>query len=429
MTVVSSRPGTPLTLPAPSAPGAAGAPAGPRRDPRGPLRIAMIGQRGLPARAGGVERHVEEIATRLAARGHHVTVYCRPGYAERTTRSYHGVHLASLPTVRHAGGEAFVHSALSALVAAGAHLDVVHYHALGPGLFSPLTRSLSRAAVVQTVHGLDDQRDKWGGGAQRVLRAGRTLSAHVPDEVVVVSRALAEHYRDELGRYTTYIGNGVPVVPAADLGLLAGLGLRPGGYVAFVGRLVPEKDPLGLVRAFRDVATDQRLVLVGDSSHTDAYVEQLRAAAALDPRVLLVGYQYGAHLTALQAGATLVAQPSLLEGLPIALLEAAAHARPVVASDIAPHLEILGGSAPGRAVFRAGDGDDLRRVLQSELDRPAATRQAGADQLRADAVRRYDWDVATDLLEAVYRRARARRQGPVGPVGPGAAVRAPALSG
>ena len=118
---------------------------------------------------------------------------------------------------------------------------------------------------MQTIHGMDDERAKWGGGAQRVLRAGALLSAHVPDEVVVVSRALAEHYRERYGRYTTYIGNGVPVVDPPDLGRLRQFGLTPGGYLVFVGRMVPEKDPALLLRAFREVDTDQRLVLVGDS--------------------------------------------------------------------------------------------------------------------------------------------------------------------
>src|SRR4029450_5293398 len=127
---------------------------------------------------------------------------------------------------------------------------------------------------------------------------------HVPDEVVVVSRALAEHYRERYGRYTTYIGNGVPAVDEPDLARLEKFGLKPRGYVVFVGRMVPEKDPQLLLRAFRQVATHQRLVLVGDSSHTDSYVARLRELAAEDPRVLLVGYRYGADLAALFAGAS-----------------------------------------------------------------------------------------------------------------------------
>lgn len=377
------------------------------------MRIAMIGLRGIPARAGGVERHVEELSTRLAARGHHVTVFCRPGYVSGTQREYRGVHLASLPTVPVRGGEAFVHSGLGAWSAHGARFDVAHFHALGPGLFTPLTRALSPCAIVQTIHGLDDQRAKWGGGAQRVLRAGALLSAHVPDEVVVVSRALGEYYRDRYGRYTTYVSNGVPTPEAADLSRLAGFGLRPRGYLLFVGRMVPEKDPALLLRAYRDLDTTDPLVLVGDSSHTDGFMNRLRQLAAEDPRVRLVGYQYGADLAALLAGARLFVQPSLLEGLPLTLLEAAAYRLPVVASDIAPHLEVLGSGGPGRLIFHAGDGASLASTLAVALATDETTLRCAARELQQEVSRRYDWDVATDLLEDVYERARKRRAAPV----------------
>ncbi len=45
-----------------------------------PARIAFIGQRGVPATIGGIEHHVEEIGSRLADRGHDVTVYTRGNY-------------------------------------------------------------------------------------------------------------------------------------------------------------------------------------------------------------------------------------------------------------------------------------------------------------------------------------------------------------
>ena len=376
------------------------------------LRIAMIGLRGLPAQAGGVERHVEELATRLVDRGHEVTVFCRPGYAADVGSTYRGIHLSSLPTIRARGGEALVHSGLSALATIGHRFDVAHFHAVGPGLFTPVARAFGHCAVVQTIHGMDDERAKWGGGAKRVLRAGALLSAHVPDEVIVVSRALAEHYRERYGRYTTYIGNGVPTVGQPDLARLEKLGLQPRGYLVFVGRMVPEKDPELLLRAFRDLATDQRLVLVGDSSHTDGYMARLRALTAEDPRVLLVGYQYGADLAALFAGASAFVQPSLLEGLPITLLEAAAYGVPVVASDIAPHLEVLGSGGLGRELFRAGDRGGLTAALATILGTDAVAMGAAADQLRADVSRRYDWDVATDRLEAAYHHAIGRRRPP-----------------
>ncbi len=140
-----------------------------------PLRIAMVGQKGLPATWGGIEHHVEQVGRRLAARGHEVTVYCRDTYGEvdapEPTRACGcGTRPRSAPST----STPIVHSATSTLDAVLARADVVHYHALGPGLLAPLPRYLSSSAVVLTVHGLDHQRDKWAlrrtGGARRGAR-------------------------------------------------------------------------------------------------------------------------------------------------------------------------------------------------------------------------------------------------------------------
>ena len=380
------------------------------------LRIAMIGTRGVPAQSGGVERHVEELSARLVDRGHDVTVFCRPGYAPDCGPTHRGVRLAVLPTVHLRGGEALVHSGLGTLSAHGHRFDVAHFHAMGPGLFTPLCRTIADCAVVQTIHGLDDQRDKWGGGARRLLGFGALLSAHVPDEVLVVSHALGDHYRERYGRYTTYVTNGVPETTPGDPQALAEHGLEPGGYLLYVGRLVPEKDPELLLRAYADVPGDRPLVVVGDSSDTDRYVERLRGLAAADPRVRLVGSRYGAELAALFSGARLFVQPSLLEGLPITVLEAAAYGVPLLASDIAPHREVVGtAQGPGRSTFRAGDRLALTAALRTALAVDDGAARTAARAFRADVAARYDWEVATDRLEAAYDRALRRRAGRTAP--------------
>lgn len=374
-----------------------------------PLRIAMIGQRGLPATHGGIERHVEEVGARLAQRGHEVVVFCRPGYSPRTGVHHRGVYLAKSRTVPTMHLEAFVHSGMSTLGALGRNFDIVHFHALGPGLFTPLPKFLSRARVVQTIHGLDDQRAKWGNGAQRVLRLGGWLSARVPDETVVVSRALRDHYLQRYGRSTHYITNGAPTVDhRPELSpALRELGIEAGRYILFVGRLVPEKDPAGLISAFAKVDTDLRLVIVGDTSFTDTHVKSLKDLADRDPRVIMPGFRYDEELAALYSNAALFVQPSLLEGLPITLLEAAAYGLPVIASDIPPHLEVIGMSEPGRATFPAGDVTELTKALQYAVENLDACAR-GAASLHEDVAESYDWDLATNQLVEVYQHALRR---------------------
>lgn len=380
-----------------------------------PLRIAMIGQKGLPATFGGIEHHVEQVGRRLAERGHHVTVFCRRSYGEVPSRSYRGMQLRLAPTVGTKHLDAIVHSGTSTALAMAGRYDVVHYHGLGPGLMSAFPRYLSGTAVVQTVHGLDHQRGKWGLGARTVLGAAHWLSGHVPHRTVVVSRALGQAYQDAFDRRCDYIPNGVDVPP--DLppsGIVEKWGLQPGRYLLFVGRFVPEKAPDLLLRAYRDVAGDVPLVMVGDSSFTDEYTQELHRLAAHDSRVRFTGFVYGDLLSQLYRYASAFVQPSLLEGLPLTLLEAASYARPVVASDIAPHREVLGDAAgPGRRIFASGDQKALTDALRTVLGGDAEE-AAGARSLCEQVHSGYRWDSATGDLERLYlevistRRRRSR---------------------
>ncbi|MEH1126100.1 glycosyltransferase family 4 protein [Micromonospora sp. CPCC 206061] len=374
----------------------------PQRTGWRPLHVAMIGQKGMPATYGGVERHVEEVASRLAAFGHRVTVYCRDSYGEVAEPLYRGVHLRRVRTVASKHLDAIVHSAASSLAAIRSRPDIVHYHGLGPGLVAPLPRALSRAKVVLTVHGLDNHRAKWSRVAKAVLGTAYWLSGYVPDARVAVSRGLAAHYADRFGRLTRYQPNGVnPPVHVPPDQIVERFGLTPGRYALLVGRLVPEKAADMLIRAFRRLPGDHRLAVVGGSSYTDEFVAELKATAAGDPRVVFTGFAYGDLLAELYSHAAVFVQPSRVEGLPLTLLEAASYGVPTVASDISPHVEVLERDGHGRRLFRDGDEDDLVRALERALADPAAERR-GAKELAERVLGEYSWDAAARELERLY---------------------------
>lgn len=372
------------------------------------LRIAMIGQRGIPATYGGVEHHVEELGSRLAAFGHDVTVYCRTNYCQERALEHRGMRLRHLPTVGTKHLDTIVHSFLSTLDAVARRYDVIHYHALGPGLMAPLARMMTTARIVQTVHGMDNERAKWNRVGRNVLGLGAWTSARVPHETITVSRALADHYATIYGRRATAVPNGVaPGHGVAAHRIRDRWGLSAGGYVLFVGRLVPEKQPDVLLRAFAGVSGDLRLVIAGDSSHTDGYARTLREMAARDPRVVMPGYVYGDELAELYGNAAAFVLPSSLEGLPLTLLEAISFGCPVVASDIPPHREVLLRDGPGHRLVPAGDERALREALLATLEAPAAAVAAAAG-LRETIMARYDWDAVAADTCAVYGRALGR---------------------
>lgn len=373
------------------------------------LRIAMIGQRGVPATWGGIEHHVEHLGAELVARGHSVTVFCRNNYVEDAPKEHRGMRLVSLPTVATKHLDAIAHSALSTVAALPSRYDVLHYHAIGPGLLTPVARVLGRGIVAQTIHGFDDERAKWSRGAQAVLRVGRSMSARVPHLLITVSEAMAETYRRQRGNEAVAIPNGVPAPTRASEEHLRDLGVTAGRFVLFMGRWVPEKAPDVLLRAFRTLPGDWRLVVAGDSSFTEGYAGTVKALAAEDPRVVLPGYVFGARREALYSHAAAFVLPSLLEGLPITLLEAASYDLPIVASAIPPHVEVLGVDAPGSRLVPAGDPGALAAAIAATLGDLRAARE-GAARTGSLVRDRYRWSAVAAQTEAAYEATIARHR-------------------
>jgi glycosyltransferase involved in cell wall biosynthesis len=371
------------------------------------MRIAMIGLRGIPATYGGVERAVEELSAQLVERGHEVTVYARSAYSDTDVHEHRGVRVVHLPQVNTKHLEAASHSAVAmAHALASRRFDVIHLHATGPGALSPLAR-LAGTPTVVTVQGLDWRREKWGPAARSVLQVAAACSARFPNRTIVVSRELERYFAEHHGAQAVYIPNGVHEEPQE--GTPPQADLVPDGFVLFLGRLVPEKHVHTLIRAYGRVEGDLPLVIAGPDSHSPEYLAELRTLAARDPRVRLLGAQYGANKTWLMRNALAFVQPSSIEGLPIALLEALAAGRYPIVSSIPENLEpvTVGDETLGRTVG-VGDEEGLGAAITSAIAAP--DRAAVGHRLRDHVRQAYDWSAIAEATEATYRDVvRARR--------------------
>lgn len=371
------------------------------------MRIAMIGLRGIPATYGGVERAVEELSAQLVERGHEVTVYARSGYSDTDVHEHRGVRVVHLPQVNTKHLEAASHSAVAMTHAlASRRFDVIHLHATGPGALSPLAR-LAGTPTVVTVQGLDWRREKWGPAARTVLQLAAACSARFPDRTIVVSRELKRYFAEHHGADAVYIPNGVREEP--DSGAPPQPDLAPDRFVLFLGRLVPEKHVHTLIRAYGRVEGDVPLVIAGPDSHSPDYVAELRTLAARDPRVRLLGPQYGSDKAWLMRNALAFVQPSSIEGLPIALLEALAAGRYPIVSSIPENLEpvTVGDETLGRTVA-VGDEAELGEAIASAIAAP--DRAAVGHRLRDHVREEYDWSAIAEATEATYNDVlRARR--------------------
>lgn len=371
------------------------------------MKIAVIGVKGLPARQGGIERACQELYPRLVRLGHSVDLFARPTYTKKggfAPSDYQGVKIIDLPAIPLRGFDAFLCAAFGTLLALFGDYDVIHFHALGPALFSWLPRLLSSAKVVVTCHGLDWQRAKWGKLSSSIIYLGERATVQYADKLIVVSQDLQQYFTQTYGLNSAYIPNGAGEFAPTDgkLSYLDFLNLKPQKYFLFLGRLVPEKRPDLLIKAFQQLQPEGwKLVLTGGSSDTEKYGSNLKKLTGDNPSIIFTGELQGKCLAEIVRGAGLFVLPSDLEGLPLVMLEAMNEKIPILASDIPPHKQLIGQDKG--FLFRAGSLDSMVSSLQSVLEQPD-TRKERAKKAKDHISAIYNWDkIALQNLD-VYSR-------------------------
>lgn len=364
----------------------------------------MVGLKGIPASYGGVERHVEEIGARLAARGHDVTIYCRAHYT-KPQKPYKEMSLRVLPSFPTKRLDTFTHTLLAMADLLPKDFDIIHIHSVGPAALAFIPRLLKRRTkIIVTAHGLDWRREKWGVCARMFLRFGGWAATAFPHRTIVVSRAM-QGYFEERGRSTVHIPNGVETPVLAELNSLKRFGLEPGKYILWMGRFVPEKRVEDLIAAFKSMPGESRLLLAGEIDESDGYVKSLRHAADGDGRIIFSGGLYGSDKAEALTNAAAVALTSEMEGFPIALLEGMRYGKLVIASDIPENLEAVTPGINGLA-YPVRDVAALAERLAWAASHPLECQELAARA--AEDARQYDWDRIAGEVERVYMEARSQ---------------------
>ncbi|AFY99673.1 glycosyltransferase family 4 protein [Calothrix sp. PCC 6303] len=383
------------------------------------MKIAVIGVKGLPPKQGGIEHYCAEVYPRMVAEGHEVDLFARCSYTNEslfTNSDYQGVRVISLPSLPMRGIDAFVTSALAATLSSGKRYDIIHFHALGPSLFSSITKMASSAKIVATCQGLDWQRDKWGRFSSRVIYEGEKAAVKYADGIVVVSEALQSYFLSTYGKKTIYIPNAPGSYGESDPDFNYGkkLGLTPGKYMVFLGRLVPEKRPDLLINAFIKLKlSGWKLVLVGGVSDTKSYTSELLNQVAKHPEITFAGELWGAKKAEIIRNAGLFVLPSDLEGLPLAMLEAMQEGIPVVASDIDPHQQLLDENRG--VMFAAGNLTSCADALNWAIRHPEELKVM-ANKAQKHIELYYNWQTITlknlQLYKNLLNTSQSNTQAP-----------------
>ena len=355
------------------------------------MRIAILGIRGVPANYGGFETFAEQLGTRLAARGHEVTVYGRDRYIARGLRAYRGMRIVRLPAPRSKYVETVIHSLFAAIHAIGGHHDVVYVCNSANVPAVVLLRLLGRR-VVLNVDGLEWQRAKWNRIGRAYYRLCAWAAAHLPVSLVTDARVIQDYYARAYGRRTDYFPYGTDLEPVPDDGTLARVGLKPGRYVLYVSRLEPENNAHVVIDAYARVTSDLPLAIVGDAPYASDYIAGLHTTA--DPRVRFLGAIYGDGYRVLRSHAAAYVQATEVGGTHPALVEAMGFGNTILANDVPEHRETLGEAG---LYYRGPEA--LARELQAVLDDPDTARELGR-RAHERATELYGWDAITDAYEA-----------------------------
>ncbi len=366
----------------------------------------MIGQKGIPARSGGIERHVEELSVELSNRGHEVLVFCRSWYTW-PIRNHRGVRCIKTGSIVTKHFDAITHTFTSIIRAAHERVDVFHIHGVGPALLSWLPKLLRPSAkVVVTFHCIDRHHQKWSLPARIALYIGERFACKAPDATIAVSKTLEAYCRMSYNSDTKYIPNGTQVpLTDADSDLITPFGLTPNNYLMMCSRLVRHKGAHVLIDAWKQVKRTRpeliegkKLAIVGGSAFTDDYVAELKSMSANEDSIVMTGNQTGDTLHSLFLHSYAAVHPSESEGLPIAVLEAMSYGKCVLSSDIPENMEL---TKDHGLTFERTSVDDLTKKLIMLLESPELVKAVG-DEARIHIAKTYDWKDIAETTEYLY---------------------------
>jgi glycosyltransferase involved in cell wall biosynthesis len=305
--------------------------------------------------------------------------------------------------------------------------DVIHTHTAKAGtlgrvaacLFNITRPRRRRCLVVHTFHG-HVLTGYFRPATNAAVRLVERALARVTDRVVTIS---PRQYDDIVTRFRIADAARTTVVPLGlDLDRLARLGpLAPhlrGRFgmperaviVGYAGRFVAIKDLATLVRAFARVASarpDARLLLAGDGPLRPE-IDGLIAALSLQTQVHLAGWID--DLAALYATIDICALSSLNEGTPVAVIEAMAAAKAVVATRVGGVADIVEHGRTGLLVPPRNPEALADAMIRLAADPGERSRMGAAG--REAVVGRFSAERLVDDIDALYAGGLARKRTP-----------------
>ena len=367
------------------------------------MKIALIGQKAIPAKSGGVDRHVESLALYLSSNNEEVFAYNRKGYLKGDyNKKIIGINVVNIPYINTKNLAAITHTFLSVIDAMRKSVDVIHFHGIGPSLLAWIPKIFKpRIKVISTLHSFDYGNDKWGGFAKYMLKLGEKTMCRFSDQIIVLTKLMSDYLKEKYNRDSHIIPNGALIRPVEGSNHLRDFNIEKNKYIISVSRLIRLKGIQYVIKVFKDlkdsnsIDKDLKLVIVGDGEYSD----ELKKMANNREDIIFTGNQSGEVLAQLYKNAKLFVQSSEMEGLSISLLEAMAYGLPILVSEIPANTEAAAETA---VYFQSKSISDLKNKLKDTLNNFEEIKALSLlAKNRAETV--YNWERITKETIKLYK--------------------------
>lgn len=377
------------------------------------LKVAFIGQKGIPLPQYRVERYVEELALRLAKNGHEIFVYTRPQWVPKEYKQYEQVNLISLPSWHTKNLDAITHTFLATLSAIFKEkVDIIHYHGVGPSLLAWLPKILkARIKVVATLHAPDWQQQKWGAFARLMLKLGAKVACKTADETIAVTRDLQKYCLIDHKSKAAFIPQGVSVMNNKEVlepGVLGNFNLEPQKYILATSAPFKNKGMHYLIDAFKtfkekNLSSCFKLVIAGPVTFSAGYQQYLIRLTQGRDDIVFAGNQSNSNLDVLFKNTYLYVTTMVIDNLPFSALEAMAYGKAVLVPDVEENLELIAGNSKLGAIgFEFKNTIDLANKINLLVNDPQLVYKVGK-KAQQFVNFYYNWQEITERVERIYK--------------------------
>jgi Glycosyltransferase len=361
------------------------------------IKVAITGIRGIPSCYSGFETFAEELSTRLVKKGYDFTVYCRSNIIKSNEQYYKGVRRIVLPTISSKYLDTIFHTFLCIMNSLFKKYDIILICNAANSIFSFLPRIFGKKVVVN-VDGIERKRKKWNIFGKLWYLMGEVFSCIFPNAIISDAKVIQDYYYEKYKKKSFLIAYGTNTEKVYTTNFLKKFGIKENDYFLYVSRLEPENNAHIVIKAFEQVKTDKKLVIIGGAPYAGEYIKSLKNTE--DDRIVFTGFLFGVGYKEFQSHAYCYVQATEVGGTHPALIEAMGFGNCIIANETPENVEVLGDCG---LFYNKNSIDDLKNKLDYIIKNPGiigSYKERSVTRVKNE----YSWDSIVEKYEKLFTK-------------------------